>query len=189
MMTELQTYVKEYTILPADPVLEHIHAIQDENEPELQRLNQAVSQEERRRALAVITGQDIDSSVRVLTPLFTDFGRHLSIGKHVFLNRGVMFTDLGSIRLDDHVLIGPFARLLTVNHPESPTKRGGVETAPIHVGRNAWIGAGATVLPGVTIGEDAIVAANATVTRDVPPRTIVAGTPARIIRTVEVSDE
>jgi len=188
-MTELQTYVREHTILPTDPVLEHIHSIQDEIEPEIQRLNRAVTQEERRQSLGFITGRPIDDSVRILTPVYTDFGRHLSIGKHVFLNRGVMFTDLGSIHLDDHVLIGPFARLLTVNHPKSPTKRGGIETAPIHVGRNAWIGAGATILPGVTIGEDAIVAANATVTRDVPPRTIVAGTPARIIRTIEVSDE
>ncbi|MCT4779966.1 MULTISPECIES: DapH/DapD/GlmU-related protein [Exiguobacterium] len=172
-----------------DPLFEQIHAVQRDGERLLHRLNQQLlSPKAFRDTLAELIGQPIDESVVVLPPFYTDFGQHISLGKDIFINRGVMLTDLGSIQIDDHVLIGPFAKLLTVNHPVSPAKRRGLLVAPIRLKQNAWIGAGATILPGVTIGEHAIVAANATVTKDVPDKAIVAGTPARIIRYVDETE-
>ncbi len=173
-----------------DAVFEQIHAVQRDGERLLHRLNQhLLSPAEFRETLGELIGQPVDESVVVLPPLYTDFGRHISLGKDIFINRGVMLTDLGSIQIDDHVLIGPFAKLLTVNHPVSPSKRRGLTVKPIHLKRNAWIGAGATILPGVTVGKHAIVAANATVTTDVPDLAIVAGTPARIIRYIDESED
>lgn len=169
-------------IRPHEPVFLEIHRVQQETSRILYRLNAHYLEEDAfRDVLMQLFGKDIDSSVTILPPFYTDFGRHTQIGKDVFINRGVMLTDLGGITLEDHVLIGPFAKLITVNHPANPEERRGVYTKPIVVRRRAWIGAGATILPGVTVGENAIVAADATVTKDVPPNVTVAGTPARII--------
>jgi acetyltransferase-like isoleucine patch superfamily enzyme len=96
--------------------------------------------------------------------------------------------DLGGIRIDDDVLIGPRVNLVTENHPTDPTQRKSLSLHGIHIKRNAWIGAGATVLPGVTIGENAIVAAGAVVTKDVPDNSIVGGIPAKHIRFIHETD-
>lgn len=95
------------------------------------------------------------------------------------------FTDLGGIQLADRVLIGPNATLVSVNHPLDPADRRNLELKPIKVGTNAWIGANATILPGVTIGENAVVAAGAIVTKDVPASTVVAGVPAKVIKKIK----
>lgn len=87
--------------------------------------------------------------------------------------------------MEDHVLIGPDVRLVTVNHLTAPEQRRGLRVAPIIVKRNAWIGANATILPGITIGANSIVAADSTVTKDVPDNAIVAGSPAREVRKIE----
>lgn len=183
MSTRLRERVSGRYIAAEEAVFEEIHHIQRDIEPILMRLNyQYLQKEEFQQTLSELIGQDVADTVTVLPPFYTDFGKHITFGEHIFINRGVMFTDLGGIIIDDHVLIGPFAKLLTVNHPTDPTKRRGLITKPIRVKRNAWIGAGATILPGVTVGENAIVAANATVTKDVPDNVTVAGTPARIVR-------
>jgi acetyltransferase-like isoleucine patch superfamily enzyme len=89
---------------------------------------------------------------------------------------------LGGITIEDNVLIGPKVNLITENHPTDPTQRKSLILHPIHIKNNAWIGAGATILPGVTIGENSIVAAGAVVNKDVPANTIVGGVPAKIIK-------
>ncbi|WP_233230915.1 DapH/DapD/GlmU-related protein [Paenilisteria weihenstephanensis] len=170
-----------------DPIFKEIDAIVDENRSKLLRLNTTdLSKEEVRALLSDITGREIDASFSINLPFYTDFGRHIHIGRHVFINCGVTFTDLGGITLEDHVLIGPGASLISVNHPVDPALRRGIIVKPVLIKRNAWIGACAVVLPGITVGENAIVAANATVTRDVPPNTIVAGTPAKIIKEIPI---
>ncbi|BEI51150.1 DapH/DapD/GlmU-related protein [Lactiplantibacillus plantarum] len=141
-----------------------------------------------RERLAEITGQTIDISVEIRVPLWTDYGRNLKIGKRVFINDNVQITDLGGIELADDVLIGPGAMLLSVNHPLDPAKRHAVEVQPIHIERNAWIGADAKVLAGVTVGENAVVGAGAVVTKSVPANTVVAGVPAKVIKTIEQVD-
>ena len=138
-----------------------------------------------RAILGELTGQALDPSVRVLPPFHTDSGRNLRFGRNVFVNHGCTAMDLGGIDIGDDVMIGPNVQLISSGHPLDPaTRRRSITIAPIHVGRGAWLAAGATILQGVTVGDDAVVAAGAVVTRDVPPRTLVAGVPARIIRAV-----
>lgn len=140
--------------------------------------------DEVRRILSDIVGYAIDPSIAVFPPFYTNFGKHINLGKRVFINHACSFLDLGGIRIEDDVLIGPKASLITENHPGDPQNRRTLVCKPIHIKRNAWIGAAATILPGVTIGENAIVAAGAVVTRDVPDNAVVAGVPARVVRMV-----
>lgn len=91
-------------------------------------------------------------------------------------------TDLGGIFIGDNVLIAPRVNILSVNHPTDPALRTGLILKPVRISNNVWIGAGATILPGVNIGENAIIAAASVVAKDVPPNCIVAGNPAKIIK-------
>jgi acetyltransferase-like isoleucine patch superfamily enzyme len=140
--------------------------------------------DEVRRRLGQITGTAIDPSTTVFAPFYTNFGRFTSIGKRVFINHACSFLDLGGISIEDDVLIGPRVNITTENHPTDPTDRKTVILRPVALRRNAWIGAGATILPGVTIGENSIVAAGAVVSRDVPDNTIVGGIPAKILKAI-----
>ena len=97
--------------------------------------------------------------------------------------------DQGGITIEDDVFIAPDVKILTEGHPEEPTRRRTLVTKPVHVGRNVWIGAGATILPGVSIGENAIIAAGAVVGRDVESNMIVGGVPARPIRPIRRDEE
>lgn len=139
----------------------------------LQKLNSsAASQEEIRQVIGEITGQQIDDSVEIRLPIRSDYGANLKIGKGVFINSGVMFTDLGGIELADNVLVGPNATIISVNHPLDPQRRHEVEMKPVLVEENAWLGANSTILPGVKVGKNAVVAAGAVVTKDVPANTV-----------------
>jgi acetyltransferase-like isoleucine patch superfamily enzyme len=136
-----------------------------------------------RAHLGELTGHELDASVRVLPPFHTDGGRNLRFGRNVFVNHGCTAMDFGGIDIGDDVMIGPNVQLLSSGHPLDPAiRRSQITTAPIRIGRGAWIAAGATVLQGVTVGDDAVVAAGAVVSKDVPPRTLVAGVPAQVIR-------
>lgn len=137
-----------------------------------------------RDRLGELIGVTVDESTTVFPPFHTNFGQFIRLGKRVFINHACSFLDMGGITLEDDVQIGPRVTLTTENHPLDPADRKTVTLEPIVVRRNAWIGAAATILPGVTIGENAIVAAGAVVSRDVPPNTVVAGVPARIIKTL-----
>lgn len=168
-------------------VFKEIHEQKAGNERLVMELNTGYhSPAEVIAALEEITGQSIDSSVKVSLPFYTDFGKHISFGKDIFLNQNVTFVDLGGIYLENNVLIGPGSRLLTVNHLVDPLKRRGLFVESIRIKENAWIGANVTILPGVTVGKNSIIAADATVTKDVPDNVIVAGTPARIIKEISV---
>lgn len=137
-----------------------------------------------RERLSEIIGMPLDESTTVFAPFHTNFGRFIHIGKNVFINHACSFLDMGGITLEDEVLIGPKVNLITENHPLDPTNRKALICKPIVIKRNAWIGAGATVLPGVTIGENAIVAAGAVVSKDVAANTIVGGIPAKFIKMI-----
>ena len=121
----------------------------------------------------------------IFIPFYTNFGRHIQLGKNVFINHACTFLDLGGITIEDDVLIGPKVNLITENHPLDPRKRKFLNLQSILVKKNAWIGAGATILPGVTIGENAVVAAGAVVTKDVSVNAIVGGIPAKLLRSIE----
>lgn len=156
------------------------------NQKLVQELNTGVhSPNNIRKMVAQLTQQVVDPSVEIRLPFYTDYGRNIHLGKRIFINSGVTFTDLGGIYLADDVLIGPNANLISVNHPLDPDQRRGVELKPVYIHRNAWIGTNATILPGVTVGENAVVAAGAVVTRNVPANTVVAGIPARVVKTIK----
>lgn len=137
---------------------------------------------ELRALFSRLIGQPVDESFGLFPPFYSDCGKNIHIGKHVFINMGCKFQDQGGIYIDDGALIGHNVVLATLNHARSPRDRSSMIPAPIHIGKNVWIGANATVLPGVTIGDGAIVAAGAVVTRDVPENVVVGGAPAKIIR-------
>lgn len=150
-------------------------------------LNASTTIDDMRDRLSEIIGSKIDSSTTVFVPFHTNFGKHIKLGKNVFINHACSFLDLGGISIEDDVLIGPRVNLTTENHPVDPAKRKFLDLKSILIKRNAWIGAGATILPGVTVGENSIVAAGAVVTKDVPANTIVGGVPAKIIKRLDVS--
>lgn len=139
-------------------------------------------QGEIRALLARLTGRPVDDSVTVFPPFHSEFGKNLHLGTNVFINLGCRFQDTGGITIGDGTLIGHGSTLTTLNHAIDPARRADMTPSPIRIGRNVWLGAGVTVLPGISIGNGSIVGAGSVVTRDVPPDTIVAGTPARTIR-------
>lgn len=143
------------------------------------------SPDEVRALLERIWGQPLDRSVRMFPPFYTAFGKTTHVGKEVFINFGCTFLDQGGITIEDGVFIGPGAKILTEGHPEEPELRHTLHTEPVVIRRKAWIGAGAMILPGVTVGENAIVAAGAVVTKDVPDNAIVAGVPAKVLRNIK----
>lgn len=143
------------------------------------------SPDEVRALLERIWGQPLDVSVRMFPPFYTAFGKLTRVGREVFINFGCTFLDQGGITIEDGVFIGPGAKIVTEGHPEEPAIRHSLQTRPVVIRRNAWIGAGAIILPGVTVGENAIVAAGAVVTKDVVDNAIVGGVPAKFIRNIE----
>lgn len=147
-------------------------------------LNASGNVEQTRRLLSEITGKEIDKSTMIFVPFYTNFGRHIRLGKNIFINHACTFLDLGGITIEDHVQIGPKVNIITENHPVEPSQRKMLDLKSVLVKSNAWIGAAATILPGVTIGENAIVAANAVVNKDVPANTIVGGIPAKVIKSI-----
>lgn len=149
------------------------------------QLNVSTNVDQTRARLSEIIGSSIDDSTTVFIPFYTNFGRFIQIGKNVFINHACSFLDMGAITIEDDVLIGPKVNLITENHPLDPADRRALITKPVVVKRNAWIGAGATILPGVTVGRNSVVAAGAVVAADVPDNTIVGGVPAKIIKKIE----
>ncbi|MDU8910610.1 sugar O-acetyltransferase [Aestuariicoccus sp. MJ-SS9] len=120
-------------------------------------------------------------SCALRAPVYVDYGYNIHLGRDVFLNYGCVLLDVCEIRVGDMTQIGPYAQILTADHPrDGATRDAGLEFGrPITIGRNVWIGGGALILPGVTVGDDAVIGAGAVVTRDVAPGVTVAGNPAR----------
>lgn len=150
-------------------------------------LNTSTDINQTRERLSEIIGTKIDESTTIFVPFYTNFGSFIQIGKNVFINHACTFLDMGGITIEDDVQIGPKVNLITENHPLNPANRKALICKPIVIRRNAWIGAAATILPGVTIGENSVVAAGAVVSKDVPANTIVGGVPAKIIKQIDLS--
>ncbi len=137
-----------------------------------------------RKIFSRLTDKEIDDSFELLPPFYTDFGRNITVGQNVFINQNCTFMDRGGITIEDNALIAPCVNLITINHCQEPSRRRDVYSKPIHICKNVWIGAGVTVTPSVTIGENSIIAAGAVVTKDIPPNVIAAGIPAKIIKNI-----
>ena len=131
-----------------------------------------------------ITGRQVDDSFVLFPPFYTDCGKNLKIGKHVFFNSGVKIQDQGGVTIGDGTLIGHNVVIATLDHSLNPNHRGNMIPAPIHIGKNVWIGANATICKGVTIGDNAVIAAGAVVTTDVPEDVVYGGVPAKLIKKI-----
>ncbi|MBL1286000.1 DapH/DapD/GlmU-related protein [Streptomyces sp. NPDC057067] len=130
-----------------------------------------------------ILGRPLPSKVTLYPPFYTDHGLRLDLAERVFINQNCTFLDYAGIRLGERVMVGPKVTFITVGHPVDPgERREWLSGGPIDVAKNVWIGAGATILPGVSIGRDAVVAAGAVVADDVPPATLVTGGKATVNR-------
>jgi acetyltransferase-like isoleucine patch superfamily enzyme len=147
-------------------------------------MNASTDIDQVRERLSDITGTNIDESTTIFPPFYTNFGKLITLGKNVFINHACSFLDMGGITIEDYVMIGPRVNLTSETHPINPSERETVIPKPVVIRRNVWIGAGATILPGVTVGENAIVAAGAVVSRDVPANSVVAGIPAKIVKII-----
>ncbi len=145
--------------------------------------------EEIRTLMEKLMGKPMDESFTMFPPFYTDCGKNITIGKDVFINSGCKFQDQGGITIGDSALIGHNVVMATLNHDAAPEKRGTMHPAPIVIGKNVWIGSNATILPGVIIGDEAIIAAGAVVTKDVLANTIVGGVPAKFIKKIDSSKE
>lgn len=129
----------------------------------------------------------------IIPPIYANWGlKNVHVGKNVIFNFNVCLVDDADIFIGDDCLIGPGCHLITAQHPISPLLRKGEDklqyNKPIHLGNNVWLGAGVIVLPGVTIGDNSIVAAGSVVTHDVASNVIVAGTPAKVLRQITERD-
>lgn len=139
------------------------------------------------RLFEELTGRPVPKGFVLFPPFNADCGKNIHLGEDVFINSGCKFQDQGGIYIGDRALIGHSVVFATLNHPIDPNHRSSLEPAPVRLEEDVWIGSGAIVLPGVTIGKGSVVAAGAVVSKDVPPFTVVGGIPAKVIKAIEAA--
>lgn len=142
------------------------------------------SPEKMREIFSKLTGKEVDKTFGLFPPFYSECGKNIFVGKDVFINCGCHFQDQGGIYIDDGALIGSEVVMATLNHSLKAKNRHDLIPSPIHIGKNVWIGSHATILPGVTIGDNSVIAAGATVTKNVPSNTVYGGTPAKFIKNI-----
>ncbi len=140
--------------------------------------------DEIRKLMEQLIGKPIDVSFSMFPPFTADFGKNITIGKNVFINSGCRFQDHGGITIRDGAQIGHNVVIATLNHNPEPSRRRNTIPKPVYIGKNVWIGSNSTILPGITIGDNAIIGAGSVVTKDVPQMTVYAGNPARKIKDI-----
>lgn len=148
--------------------------------------------DEVRALFSELIGKNVDDSFLLIPPFYITGGIDISVGRNVFVNQNCTFYDLGGLDIADGVMIGPNMSIITSGHPIEPSQRRDVVVAkPIVIERNVWIAADVTIIGGVTVGENSVVAAGSVVTKDVPPNTLVGGNPARVFARLktELGDE
>lgn len=188
-----------------DDFLNHIETGGMLNTPEIYRLMDEMSDEARRITCEInnvyhsqkelhvlmsrLLGKPVDETFKIFPPFYTDFGRNITIGRNVFINACCHFQDHGGVTLGDGCLIGHNVVFATLNHGMDPEDRGSMYPAPIRLGKNVWVGSNSTILRGVTVGDNAIIAAGAVVTKNVAANTVVGGVPARYIRNIDKNEK
>jgi maltose O-acetyltransferase len=152
----------------------------------LRLYNVTEAEPERQLILRQLLGEIGQDSI-IEPPFYCSYGQNIHIGDHVFLNVLCTILDTNRVRIGHHVMIGPAVQIYTAAHLlEAEGRNQGLEVGkPIEIEDNVWIGGGALLLPGVRIGRNAVVGAGAVVSRDVPPSTVVAGNPARVLREIK----
>lgn len=180
--TIFKRLLKGEIISPEDPESYKLKEASYDTKRLLLQMNNTSEPQKIRQFLSQIIDSEIDKSVTIFTPFHINYGKNTQIGKNVFINFDCVFLDLGGITIEDGVLIAPKVSLISEGHPISPEQRHSLVPKHIHIKKNAWIGANATILHGVTIGQNAVVAAGSVVTKDVPENVVVGGIPAQILK-------
>ncbi len=137
-----------------------------------------------RSLFSQLIGKEVDENFGLFLPFTTDCGKNINIGKGVFINAGCRFQDQGGITIGDGALIGHNVVIATLNHAFEPENRGDMIPSPVVIGKKVWIGSNSTILPGVTIGDNAIIGAGSVVTKDIPANMIAVGNPAKAIKSI-----
>ena len=138
-----------------------------------------------REIFSELTGRSVDDTFNLIPPFYAAYGLDIRVGRRVFINQCCTLYDMGGVTIADLVMIGPNVNIITVGHALPPSQRRAyVEAKPIVIEKNVWIATGATIIGGVTVGENSVVAAGAVVTKNVPPNSLVAGVPAKVVRSV-----
>ncbi len=145
--------------------------------------------EERQRLLEELFQQPIDAWIQ--PPFHCDYGHNIRLGKKVFFNFNCVILDVARVTIGDNTLLGPAVQIYAATHPVSAAeRRTGLESGePITIGSDVWIGGGAIICPGVTIGDRSVIGAGSVVTRDVPDDVVMAGNPARVLRRLQVGNQ
>lgn len=173
-----------------DPGDSELVAARDRARDLCQALNATRGSEraERRRLLQALFGAGGDSAM-MHPPFYCDYGANIELGRKVFFNFNCVVLDVCRVRIGDYTLFGPAVQILTATHPFDPVLRRERESAkPITIGSDVWVGGGAIICPGVTVGSRSVIGAGSVVTRDVPDGVFAAGNPCRIIRPVETEE-
>ena len=183
---EFKEYVKTGKPLETPEIFEILNRQSDEARKITFKLNGAYhSMEEIRKLLSDLFGYKVPESIRVFPPFYTDFGRNIHVGENVFINACCQFQDQGGIWIGDGCLIGHNVVFATLNHDLNPERRQICIPKKIELGKNVWVGSNATILSGVKIGDNAVVAAGAVVHKNVEANAIVGGVPAKFIKWIE----
>ncbi|MBP3250528.1 MAG: sugar O-acetyltransferase [Ruminococcus sp.] len=138
--------------------------------------------EEINALMSELVGEPVE--VGLFPPFNTDCGKNIHLGKGVFINSGCKFQDQGGIYIGDSALIGHNTVIATLDHGLLPEERQDLIPKPVHIGKNVWIGSNSTIVPGVTIGDNAVIGAGSVVTKDIPENMIAVGCPAKVIRSI-----
>lgn len=186
MTTEdFKEYVRTGNALATEDIHNHMDKMSNEARRITFLLNTAYrTPDEVRKLLSELFGYKVPASLRVFPPFYTDYGKNIKVGEGVFINACCHFQDHGGVTIGDGCQIGHNVVFATLNHELAPERRKITRPDPIVLGKNVWVGSNATVLPGVTIGDNAVIAAGAVVTKDVAPDTIVGGVPAKVIKRI-----
>lgn len=186
LLNDFLEYVKTRKALDT----EDIHLFMDEMSNEARRITFRLNAsyhtpDEVRALLSELFGKPVPPSLRVFPPFYTDFGKNIEVGNNVFINACCHFQDHGGVTLGNGCQIGHNVVFATLNHGLVPEHRHTTYPAPIVLGKNVWVGSNSTILQGVTVGDNAVVAAGAVVTKDVPANAIVGGVPAKVIKYID----
>lgn len=140
--------------------------------------------EQIRELFSKLTASEIDESCFIIPPFHTEFGKNTKIGKEVFINSCCRFQDNGGIEIGDGTMIGPNVTIVTLNHDINPNTRKNATPKPVKVGKNVWIGADCTILPGVTIGNNTVIGAGSVVVKNIPADSVAVGNPAHVVKNI-----
>ncbi|MCD8290975.1 MAG: sugar O-acetyltransferase [Prevotella sp.] len=183
---EFKEYVKTGKALNTTEIYRFMDDMSDEARRVTFRLNSAFhTSDEVLELLSELFGYRVPESLKVFPPLYSDFGKNITLGEGVFINACCHFQDHGGITIGNGCQIGHNVVFATLNHGLTPEDRRNTYPAPIVLGNNVWVGSNATILQGVTIGDNAVIGAGAVVTKDIAENTVVGGVPAKFIKSIK----